>query len=299
MAKRKTLFDDKSTEISELIYVIKHDIAELNNDIGNLQMFVKARRNNARTGRGKKGSELNEHSDNVVVLLQSKLANTSMGFKEVLEIRTQVYIISNIPLLKSEYESFQRSIRAIHLWSGSFGHSTTRYPSTSVSSYLVLSSSSPLYNPIPRPHSTQPNMTSGKGHKSDLLTLNMDEEESAIGIPSQFQQMQLVERQDQYLSQRGQAIESIESTIHELGSIFQQLAQMVSEQAETVQRYTTRKYFDSDLRIDANTDDIVTNVGGAQRELLKYYARVTSNRWLMIKIFGVLIIFFLLWVLVS
>jgi syntaxin 5 len=52
-------------------------------------------------------------------------------------------------------------------------------------------------------------------------------------------------------------------------------------------------------RIDANTDDVVTNVGGAQRELLKYYARVTSNRWLMIKIFGVLIIFFLLWVLVS
>jgi hypothetical protein len=32
-------------------------------------------------------------------------------------------------------------------------------------------------------------------------------------------------------------------------------------------------------------------VSGAQRELLKYYASVTSNRWLMLKIFGVLIIF--------
>lgn len=99
VAKRKTLFDDKSTEISELIYVIKHDIAELNNDIGNLQTFVKARRNNtsrgASGGRGKKGSEVNEHSDNVVVLLQSKLANTSMGFKEVLEIRTQVRRLLN------------------------------------------------------------------------------------------------------------------------------------------------------------------------------------------------------------
>ena len=91
VAKRKTLFDDKSTEISELIYVIKHDIAELNNDISNLQTFVKQRRsNNARATKGKRGSELNEHNDNVVVLLQSKLANTSMGFKEVLEIRTQV-----------------------------------------------------------------------------------------------------------------------------------------------------------------------------------------------------------------
>lgn len=93
VAKRKTLFDDKSTEISELIYVIKHDIAELNNDIGNLQTFVKQRRNNSRVGKGKKGSEANEHNDNVVVLLQSKLANTSMGFKEVLEIRTQVLIL--------------------------------------------------------------------------------------------------------------------------------------------------------------------------------------------------------------
>ena len=33
------------------------------------------------------------------------------------------------------------------------------------------------------------------------------------------------------------------------------------------------------------------NVSGAQRELLKYYASITSNRWLMLKIFGVLIIF--------
>ena len=34
-----------------------------------------------------------------------------------------------------------------------------------------------------------------------------------------------------------------------------------------------------------------SNVSGAQRELLKYYASVSSNRWLMVKIFGVLIIF--------
>jgi syntaxin 5 len=105
VAKRKTLFDDKSTEISELIYVIKHDIAELNGDIGNLQTFVKQRKNNSRVARGARQSELNEHSDNVVVLLQSKLANTSIGFKEVLEIRTQVFCIG-IVVLTVEYEGF-------------------------------------------------------------------------------------------------------------------------------------------------------------------------------------------------
>ena len=83
------------------------------------------------------------------------------------------------------------------------------------------------------------------------------------------------------MQQRSTAIESIESTISELGQIFSQLAHMVAEQRETVQR------------IDDNVMEVVDNVGGAQRELLKYYASVSSNRWLMLKIFGVLIVFFL------
>ncbi len=53
---------------------------------------------------------------------------------------------------------------------------------------------------------------------------------------------------------------------------------MVAEQRETVQR------------IDADTTDIADNISGAQRELLKYYASISSNRWLMIKVFGVLIV---------
>ena len=50
--------------------------------------------------------------------------------------------------------------------------------------------------------------------------------------------------QDNYIQSRSTAIESIESTIAELGSIFSQLAGMVAEQRETVQR------------IDADTTDI-------------------------------------------
>jgi syntaxin 5 len=34
-----------------------------------------------------------EHNSNVVVMLQSKLADTSVGFREVLEIRTQVGLL--------------------------------------------------------------------------------------------------------------------------------------------------------------------------------------------------------------
>lgn len=120
--------------------------------------------------------------------------------------------------------------------------------------------------------------------KKDFLALDMGDTSNPYGA---HQQMQLVDQQDQYIETRSSAIESIESTIAELGGIFGQLAQMVAEQRDTVQR------------IDANTEDIVSNVSGAQRELLKYYSSVTSNRMLMLKIFGVLIVFFLLLVLLT
>jgi len=48
--------------------------------------------------------------------------------------------------------------------------------------------------------------------------------------------MQLVEQQDAYISERANTMETIESTIVELGSIFQQLATMVKEQEEQVLR---------------------------------------------------------------
>jgi syntaxin 5 len=81
-----------------------------------------------------------------------------------------------------------------------------------------------------------------------------------------------------YIQARGEAIEAIERTINELGGIFGQLAAMVSEQSEMIQR------------IDANTEDVVDNVEGAQRELMKYWSRMSGNRWLVAKMFGVLMV---------
>ena len=98
---------------------------------------------------------------------------------------------------------------------------------------------------------------------------------------------------------------TIESTIVELGGIFTQLAHMVKEQEEMVQR------------IDTNVEDTALNVEMGHNEILKYaflrakimmkvtltiviisryFQSVTSNRWLMVKIFGVLIFFFLIFV---
>ncbi|XP_031604390.1 syntaxin-5a isoform X3 [Oreochromis aureus] len=102
--------------------------------------------------------------------------------------------------------------------------------------------------------------------------------------PTNPLQLQLIDEQDSYIQSRADTMQNIESTIVELGSIFQQLAHMVKEQEETIQR------------IDANVEDTQLNVEAAHTEILKYFQSVSSNRWLMIKIFLVLVVFFIIFV---
>ena len=78
-----------STRQQELTYIIKQDIANLNKQIASLQSYVKQR--SAQGGsKSPEAKQVDEHNHNVVMMLQSKLADTSMAFKDVLEIRTQV-----------------------------------------------------------------------------------------------------------------------------------------------------------------------------------------------------------------
>ncbi|KAI0931829.1 hypothetical protein AcW1_000876 [Taiwanofungus camphoratus] len=267
LAKRKTLFDDRPVEISELTYIIKQDIANINKQIASLQLYVK-QHNGQGTSKSAEGKQLEEHNHNVVMLLQSKLADTSMTFKDVLEVRTQ-----NMKESKDRTEQFMYSTSTAASQTPSnsllFGNAQRQDP---MGDGTVMSSS--RFDPKGKGRATpQPN--------GDILALDLGaaEEGTAASNGDAFMQMQLVEQQDNYIQSRSTAIESIESTIAELGQIFSQLAQMVAEQRETVQR------------IDADTVDIASNVGGAQRELLKYYASISSNRWLMLKVFGVLIVF--------
>jgi hypothetical protein len=92
VAKRKTLFDDRPVEISELTYIIRQDISSLNAQIAQLQQHLRASQAAAAAGKGKAKAEgqVEEHNSNVVMMLQSRLASMGMGFKDVLELRTQV-----------------------------------------------------------------------------------------------------------------------------------------------------------------------------------------------------------------
>lgn len=191
-------------------------------------------------------------------MLQGKLADVGANFKEVLEVRTK-----NIQASRSRTENFVSSVS-----------------SKSQNALDSQRSDSPLYNNTPdNRRSPQPGFQNGA---SDLLTLEPPNP-SPLGRPSMHSDQQLLVMEEaqsgnSYIQARGEAIDTIERTISELGGIFGQLAQMVSEQSEMIQR------------IDANTDDVVDNVGGAQRELMKYWTRISSNRWLIAKLFGILMV---------
>ena len=50
------------------------------------------------------------------------------------------------------------------------------------------------------------------------------------------------------------------------------------------------------MRIDSNVEESEMNIESAHTELLKYFRSVTSNRWLMVKVFATMIIFFIVFV---
>lgn len=261
LAKRKTLFDDRPNEINELTFVIKQDLASLNSQISSLQSITKAQHSHA--SHGTVAEQEGEHNKNVVVLLQGKLADVGVNFKEVLEVRTK-----NIQASRARTENFVSSVSA---------HAQAPLD--------YQKSASPLYNTPTKSRTPQPGY-----QNSNPDILNLDPSSSLPSNGQSDQQLLMMEEAqptNSYISMRGDAITAIEQTINELGSVFGQLAALVSEQGEMVQR------------IDANTEDVVENVEGAQRELMKYWSRVSGNRWLVAKMFGVLMIFFLLWVLVA
>ncbi|KAL1644149.1 Integral membrane protein SED5 [Diplodia intermedia] len=267
LARRKTLFDDRPVEIAELTYVIKQDLAQLNTSIKQLQQLSAAQH-----PQNQKDQE-GEHNKNVLLLLQGRVADVGLSFKEVLEVRTK-----NIQASKSRTENFVSTVSQ----NAQQGLDPGR-------------TDSPLYQTPSRGRSPKPGFQNTNAAQQDLLTLEPNGSGSSAlmggrGGAASDQQLLLMEEAqpaNTYINQRGEAIEAIERTISELGGIFGQLAQMVSEQSEMIQR------------IDANTEDVVDNVQGAQRELMKYWNRVSGNRWLVAKMFGVLMIFFLLWVLVA
>jgi len=274
LARRKTLFDDRPVEINELTFVIKQDLTMLDKNIKELQALSPARSAPPAALAGKPGAQESEHNKNVVFMLRAKLSTVGASFKETLETRTR-----NVQASRSRTENFLSSV----------GAAATPPASTPGRTDSPLYQSQATTTALQQSGQTGSGWTVTKGAQSDILSLDPSSDSLALTRhnPSAQQLLLMEEGSNTYIQQRGEQIDMIERTMHELGGLFTQLAEMVSIQGEQIQR------------IDADVEDTVDNVEGAQRELLKYWSRVSGNRWLVAKMFGVLMIFFLLWVLIA
>ncbi|KAI5352993.1 hypothetical protein L3X38_005885 [Prunus dulcis] len=95
---------------------------------------------------------------------------------------------------------------------------------------------------------------------------------------------QVVPRQENYTQSWAVALHNVESTISELSGIFTHLATMVAQQRELA------------IGIDDNMEESLANVEGAHNALLRNLNRISSNRWLIIKIFAILIFFLIVFI---
>ncbi|XP_066366892.1 syntaxin-32-like [Miscanthus floridulus] len=257
LAKRTSVFDDPTVEIQELTAVIKKDITALNTAVVDLQALC-----NSQNESGSLSKDTTNHSTTVVDNLKNRLMSATKEFKEVLTMRTE-----NLKVHENRRQMFSSS--AAKDASNPFIRQrplVARDPSESSvppAPWASDSASTPLF---------QRKKTNG------------DHGASSSSSQPFAQQQQLAVQQDSYIQSRAEALQNVESTIHELSNIFTQLATMVSQQGELA------------IRIDENMDDTLTNVEGAQGQLLKYLNSISSNRWLMMKIFFVLMVFLMIFI---
>ncbi|CDI97111.1 syntaxin 5 [Echinococcus multilocularis] len=264
LARQRTLFDDHSAEVQHLTLLIREDIANLNHRIADLSTLSKSSASSSQ-------QQSSRHATSVLMNLQSRLAGMSERFKRVLEQRSKT--LRDQTMRKSAFSSHQQSLLT-----------TGGVVNQGFEPEAVASSSPSVTSSIPTAAVTPSILLQDEQRARQAIGVGVSSS-SLLADPSQQQQMTLYRDQtDAYLAARHDTVRTIEHTIVELGEIFQQLATMVHEQEERVER------------IDANVEESLAAVESGHAELLRYLRSVSSNRWLMFKVFGVLLFFFVFFV---
>jgi syntaxin 5 len=234
LAKKNSIFDNPTVEIEELTYIIKQDIQNLNRQITTLKDIAQIPQ-----GKASSANQGLTHSKTVIGYLNYKLADTTKGFKDILQVRTEN--------LKTQQE------RRLRFTGGSTALGPTTPP--------------PVHRFAAEHASSLPDSPQSGGGG-----------EVAISMPGG------VLLQQEHTSSRVAAVESIEKTLVELQGIFGDLVSLVAEQGDMIQR------------LDANIDNTALYVDRGHSELLKNLYNISSNRGLIIKLFIVLIVFVVMFV---
>ena len=118
------------------------------------------------------------------------------------------------------------------------------------------------------------------GPSSVYNTVYSTDDEVDIPIPSQD-----VGTMEQNNERYGM-VRDVERAISEISQMFVRLADVIAQQDFQVQR------------IDEATKGALDNFLEGQKQLEEYYKKIMNNKWLILKIFGILMVFILIFVLV-
>ncbi|KAK7372476.1 hypothetical protein VNO80_05856 [Phaseolus coccineus] len=261
LARKSSMFNDPAVEIQELTALIKNEITALNSALSDLQSIQ-----NMDMADGSYSQDRIVHSTAVCDDLKSKLMGATKHLQDVLTARTE-----NIKAHESRKQIFSKNASRENPFQHQPKPATEPPPwSNSLNAYENLQQESAL--------------PSNGAPVSNQLRRRL----AVDNTPSQQMEMsmvqQVVPRQENYTQSRSTALHNVESTITELSGIFSHLATMVAHQGELA------------IRIDDNMDESLANVEGAHSSLLRHLNRISSNRWLLIKIFAVLILFLLIFI---
>ncbi|CAM8952577.1 unnamed protein product [Rhodiola kirilowii] len=258
LAKRSSMFDDPIKEIQELTALIKDDITALNVAVSDLQTLQ-----NLQLAESNHSEDTVVHTTAICDDLKSRLMGATKQFQNVLTTRTE-----NIKAHESRKQMFSTNLPR---------ENPFRQPAKTVTE------PPPWLSSASKPSNSQSSLVPS----SSVQVGNQLRRRSAVeNAPSEHAEMsmlqQVVPQQENYSQGRAVALQHVESTISELSGIFTHLATMVAQQGELA------------IRIDDNMEESLANVEGARSAILKHLTKISSNRWLMIKIFAILIFFLMI-----
>jgi len=311
LVRQKSLFQDDSQQVNELVVRIKTAIENLN---GRLDTAGRESAQQKRTLG--KNSQPAQEASNVVGQLQVEFGHTAAGFKTILQQRTDVLKettdrkreiygtgaggseIEDVPILNLENRppvySFSQDDNGGGYGGGGMG--PAGFPTLDLTSGM-MAAGEPTGSQLPRPHgastTTPKNSRPGSSIYGKSASSNYYGNSQTGGAPTmmspfdiqqmeqesgQGQTMQLIPDQN-YLRERADAMETVESNIVELGVVYNRLATMVSEHKDMVQR------------VEDNVDESNSMINLGMNQLVDTLANLRSNRGLALKLFSILVVF--------
>jgi len=284
LVRNQSILQNDNYRVNQLVVRIKSSIENLN------ARLDQAGRTIAQQKR-KLSNQAGQEASNLVDGLKTEFAQAANGFKQILEQRTdgirecdqlqrQVYMsdtdIPNVaslappPVYGQRQQQFSLDLTSNLMETGQDTNSLPRPHGISDDGIRQRRTDTgvPIYSGAYSTYSSPAPLTP--------LDIQRMEEESN-------QTMALIPDQD-YLQQRADAMEQVESNIQELGAVFNKLAVMIGEHRDMVQR------------VEDNTQDANTNLTLSMNTLTDTLENLKTNRQLLLRIFSIFVIFIIVFI---